>query len=939
MKTWLVPRMVLGAWIKGALRRPVRGLVVVVTLVVMTIGTVGALVAGDTLAQLFVVDAQALWGEVDVEVTSDEGAMFEESVARRIGTEARLESPSWSPRLILRAVVESRGRRDADAVAMGLGPEEQSFAPLRSIQGTSDVLRLDEDEVMVNERLAYRLDIDVGASLAVVVAVPEVLLDQPGSDIPLRLPPRAVEFTATVAGVVGDAGVADLGRTPNVVLRRDMLQQAVDLEGLVTHLHMAAAGDADDLIRTIDPLLRFDDLAAAPVAEDALEIAEDEGGQFRSILLTLAALVVAAVLIAASQMLIALAEDRAREIAILRTLGTPGRAIVWLVTAESVVYALVALALGLLLALPVAEFLATRLSDHFAELAAGRGREQVALTPVVNPGTMIAGGLVVAMGAAFAGRVAGRRLAAVDLDELLRGPLVQLPERPLSTRRPVVVALVGSMLLGAGLVGGDASDALRYMGLTLLLAAWWLHLRRSTDDRTRLDRRAAVGGLAWATLGAGTLADFSQGYETGFAMLVVSGTITVTSITVLLLGRFRAVVAWIRAYAPRGRSQVSLRIAGAYADAARGRSGRVVATFGIVLFVAAALEVLGSATAVDVDRQSGGFDVMAHTVVGMEGLNVGDIEGWGGGAVVPATPVPEDSFGVTAADADDQDIVRLRYPVRMIAITPQLVAAQRFRLAEALPEYASAAEALEAVARDGNKAIVDRYARPPGAAIGDDVVLDLGLTPRRYELVGVLDTFLLGAVLVSSDEYIDLVASSGSTLLLGRAADATTPEHLATAVDEWGRGVGVNTRTMEEVAADVVSVNRTFTDTFALMLLLGLVVALVAVAAMLVRSARERRPYLAVLRAMGLRRGTVAAALAAEPATVALIGGVAGLTGGLVVLRLLFAFGFSDLAFVIDWTRALVLLGGLALSLAALCWAAAWPGVPRDAGSSLREVA
>ncbi|HWL66321.1 MAG TPA: ABC transporter permease [Actinomycetota bacterium] len=934
-----VTARVLGAWIKGAVRRPVRALVVILTLLLMTVGMSGALVAGDMLDRLFVADAQAQWGEVDVEVTSGESGIFEESVARRIGTVAGTESSAWAPRLMLRSAVASGSSREPDASVWGLGAEEQSFAPLSAVQGTGDVLQLGPDKVMINERLSERLDVGVGAPLTMVLGVPEVWLDQPGTDTPLRLPAEAVVFTATISGVVADSGVADLGRTPNVLLRRDVLQNVIDFKGYVTHLHLAAEGDADDLIRTIGPQLRLDDLVAAPVAEDALEIADDEGGQFRSILLTLAVLVVAAATVAATQMLIGLAEDRSREIAVLRALGVPGRAIVRLVTAESLVYAVIAVAIGLILALPVAEFFAARLSDHFASLSAGRGREQVALRPVVDAGTLIAGVIVVAVAAALAGRSAGRRLAAVDVDELLRGPLVRLPQPPLTARRPIVVAMLGSLLLGAGLLGGDASDALRYIGLTLMLTAWWLHRRRLTNDRTRLDRRVAVLALVWATLGAGALADFSQGYETGFAILVVAGIVTTVAVTVLLLGRFRAVVGWIRAYAPRGHWQASLRTAGAYADAASGKSGRLVATFGIVLFVAVSLEVLGSATAIDVDRQSGGFDVVAESTVGMETLDVGEIEGLGAGAAVPSSTVPEDRFGTASPDDEDEDIVRLRYPVRMIAVTPAFVTTQQFRLADGAPRYESAAAALDAVMADRNKAVVDRYSRPPGAAIGDDVVIDLGLGPRRYELVGVLDTFLVGGVLVAPEEYIDLTASTGSTLLFGAAADDTTPKALAENVSVWGRGVGVNARTMEDVAADVVSANRTFTDTFALMLLLALIVTLVAVAAVLVRSARERRPYLGVLRAIGLQRGTVAAALAAEPITVALVGGVAGLLGGLVVLRLLFAVGFSDLAFVVDWARVLVVLGGLAVVLVILCTLSAWPLVPRDPSEALRELA
>ena len=63
------------------------------------------------------------------------------------------------------------------------------------------------------------------------------------------------------------------------------------------------------------------------------------------------------------------------------------------------------------------------------------------------------------------------------------------------------------------------------------------------------------------------------------------------------------------------------------------------------------------------------------------------------------------------------------------------------------------------------------------------------------------------------------------------------------------------------------------------------------------------------------------------------------LAGGLVALRLLFAVGFSDLAFVIDWTRLVLILTGLNVLLIVVCVAAAWPHVPRDPSGALQETA
>ena len=209
----------------------------------------------------------------------------------------------------------------------------------------------------------------------------------------------------------------------------------------------------------------------------------------------------------------------------------------------------------------------------------------------------------------------------------------------------------------------------------------------------------------------------------------------------------------------------------------------------------------------------------------------------------------------------------MRYPVRLIGITDDLPGAQSFALAEALPRVRLCrGGALRRRRCDGDKAVVDRYSRPPGSELGDDVVLDLGGGPREYEMIAVLDTFLLGGVFIAESEFLDLAVVTWTRPISWPAARRACPQRSSRL--PWtrrGRDVGLEARTVDEVAHDVIATNRTFTDTFALILLLGLGVALVAVVALLLRSARERRPYLAVLRAMGFRRSTVAITVAAEP--------------------------------------------------------------------------
>lgn len=919
-------------WLRGAVRRPQRALVVVLTLVIMTVGTTGALVAADSLERLFVADAHAEWGEVDVEVRSVEDGIIELPLARELGRQATATARAAAPRLVLPAVVEGPdGGSDPDAMVLGLGAEEGRFAPLTAVDGTADVLSLEPGQALVNARLAERLDLDAGDQVAVHVAVPRTVVRGPTGGIEQLRRATEVEVEVVVAGVVADEAAADLHRTPNVLLRRDVLQRLLDLGPYVNVVHLAAAGDAPEdtetLVREIESAVLAFDLESETVLLDQLAIAEDEGGQFQAILFTLAALVLVAAGIAVTQMLTALAEDRSGEVGVLRLLGVHPDRIAWIVALEGGVYALVGSIAGAVAAVPLARWLSAALADHFAALAAGRGREQVPLPRDVDPGLLVAGGVVVLVVALVAGQRAGRRLSVTPVDTLLRGPLERLPVTAPDPRRPRILAAAGWLLLGLGLTGGPASDAMRYLGVTLLGLAWWTRSRRrgaphGAHGTHRIDDRFALLGLAWSTLGALVFADFSQGFETGFGILVVAGLVGVGAAVGLLAGRFRGLIWHARTVAPRGAWQVALRTAGAWAEEARGRTGRLLAVFGMVTFVAAALHVLGSAMQVPAAEQAGGFDVIGTSVAGLDPLGVEEVAG-GDAVTLPSVLVPEDAYG-TQSD-EDGPIARVRYPVRLAAADQDLAATQAFGLASALPAYPTAQEALTAVVRDRAKVVVDRYALPPGAGVGDDVVLDLGSTERRFQVIAVLDTFLLDTAFVNLEEFQGLVPSVGANFVLARDA-ARTPADLVVSLESAYREQGLDVDTVEELARDVVDVNRTFTDVFALIVLVGLAVAVVTVAASQARAARERAAALWVLRTLGVPRWAAAAALVAEPLAVAATGALVGLGVGLAVLRMLFAAGFSQLAFVVDvgWLLAAVgvVLAALALVMVIIALAA-----------------
>lgn len=886
-------------WVLGALRRPLRAVVIVITLAIMSIAAVGSLVAGDSLSRLFTQDAKAEWGSVDVEGHAFRTSVFDDSLARYLISRAGPLATAGAPRLLLPAAL-SRGGDTVHGLALGLGSEEQGFPALQAISGSAKVESLRSDEVVVNARLARRLHLAVGDQLDLVVAVPEWNESRTNLSTPLRHEATAARLRLTVAGVVRDSSTADLHRMPNALLTRSVLQRATGLDdGKSTVLDLRAAKPGKDaakaLIDHLDPVARRAGVALQPVKEDSLATASGEGGLFRSLLLVLALLVLLAAVGGTVDLMLSLVRERGAELAQLRAAGASRASLQRAVVTETAVYGGVGGLLGAALAVPFGHALATALADHLSSLDAGRGREQVHLQATVRPLTVVLGVAVVVGTACLAGRAAARRALTAEPDQLLRGDVVSAQQR--GPARPIALLALGSAALGAG--GG----ALLYLGLTLLLASLWLWQRRRSD----IDRRAAVLGLGWSVGGAALLGDFSQGVQAGFGVLAVAGEVAVVCATVLALPQLRRVMGLVRLYAGRGQTQLALLAAGAQAERSRERSGLGIAVVAGAIFGVVALSVLGSAAALPVDRQSGGFTAIGTAVAGVDAAA---LQRAGPTVAVPHADLPERGYRVEDTDGKRMTVP---YPVRLLATEADLVSQQRWGLASSLPAYPTAAQALTAVITDGNKAVVDRFARPEGAEPGDDVVLDLGAGPRRFRLIAVLDTFLLNGVMVSDAAFREQGLGHGNTFVLSRGS--------AAAVQAAGFRTGLAMKPVQQAADDVVAVNRSFTDVFALMVALALVVVVASMAAGVVRAARERRGELAVLRALGLDRRRVAVLLGAEPLLVTLVGLVIGAGVGITVLWVLFSTGFSDLPFVLDAPQLGLLLGataGVALVAVAL---------------------
>jgi putative ABC transport system permease protein len=915
-------------------------LLICLGLVATALATSSALVAADSLATLFEADAEAQWGTTDILVFSPGEAVMDESMARFVGVEGGDLSDGWAERLILDGVADFEGKQEPATQVLGLSADEQDLTSPLTGAGHLDPLTLEADEVIVNERLTERLGLAIGDELGLVISSPE-WVEELGGERELTHDPATYEWRPVVAGIAEDRSAADFARTPNVITRMDSLQRVAEMPGKASALYVSSPEPgrdaAEDVIEEFEEINRGVGLVAIPVKEDALDIARDEGGLFRGILITLALLVVAASAAVTMNLIVLLGEERSREIAVLSALGARRDAIRRLFVWEASVYAAIAAVVGTLAALPFADALAGLIADHFADINAGRGQEQVSLVLDARPLTITAGIAIVLAIALLTARAASRRIANLDVEATLRGSPPALPPAPNSPRRVARTTTAGLLVLGMGITAPDAADLLRFTGLSLLLAAWWLRLRQRTEtgpQRDRLDTRAAVIGLIWCIVAPALLGDFGKGLQSSFGLIALAGVGAVVCATVLAGERMRQIMRVARIYVPGYRAQAPLRTAGAFAEAGRARTGTAIGCIAIVLFMVAALNVLGNATDVSVARQSGGYDMIGTSPVAVDEASLQGVRGVDHVTTMSHTVMGESWYRTRD---DDGNVGSVPYPVRAVELAPDFISEQSFALVDALPEYDDVREMLDA-ALSGDGVVVDRYSRPEGADPGDDVVIDDGRGPRTFELLGVVDTFVLNSVMFGPTQYGELFRSQGPTFVLGVAGTGTTADDAADELSMAGSRSGLDAVSMDEAAADVTEINRTFTDVFAVLLEVGLAVALIGLGVFVARSMRERRASLAVLRAVGFRRRQVALTLLAEPLLETIVGAAIGLGVGLSVLWLLFRTGFNDLAFVVGWSRLGLTIAAVLLLVTLVCYGPASIGARRDPAEALHDL-
>ncbi|WP_052668502.1 FtsX-like permease family protein [Nitriliruptor alkaliphilus] len=875
-------------------------------------------VVGDVIEASFRDEARTRYGPIDLTVTSTGEAGLDQLTEAVVGA-AVADVDGVLPVTVASATLESPTHGTAAPqvrlVEVDLGAAA-TFGGDTEITGVADIGPLRSGQVVINERTADRLGVATGD--------------------PLRLHAHGATVAVTVADVVPEIGLAGYGgaivapgtlsdltgaATAAVPPRPQLL---VSLVGGIFDTRDRSDAAVTDLRAAVADLPGVEvDAPKAAVLDDA----EREGAAFTELFSIIGSFSVLAGILLLVNLFVMLAEERKTELGMLRALGFTRRRLTRTFAIEGAIYAVVAAVTGAVAGIGIGWVVAV-----LAGTALGTVDQTSGYPLVVDPVSVATGGSIGLIISLVTIRATSHRIARLNVIRAIR----DLPEPPLQRPRgrTVVLAatgiLVGTSLGTAGFLAEDAIALLLGVPVAVFSAAPLL--RRVLPDRVA---RVAGAGivLTWALLAAPLFPDIMT-VDGNPALFVLQGVVLTAGAVSLAASLDRVWAALVDRFGGGGRG-LAPRLGLAYPLARRLRTSLLLSMFSLVIFT---VTILASVTATFERNTEGTVAEVAagyHVVLDTDPANPADAVALTDHADVLA--IAGLVRGVADFEAAHLDGAR---SWTVTGFDADLLARGTPLLAARDDAYVSDRATFEAVLSDPTLTIVpDGFLAGVGAIevrVGDAVAVRDPVDGQPHELtvvgLGSMDWVGNGA-LVSRELTASLLgpdrAASRSYLALAESADAAD---VAAGLDAALLAHGAEAHTFTAVVAGAVGQQTGLLRMLQGFLGLGLLVGTAGLGVVMVRAVRERRQDIGVLRALGLRAGTVRAALLSEAGLIAGQGAVIGAVLGLLTTRNLLSEIGGDLTFTVPWGALLVIVGlPLVASLAATAWPASRAAALRPA--------
>jgi putative ABC transport system permease protein len=885
---WRRPLLARFAWRESTRRRGQFALFVV-GLMVASASITASLVSSDSGIQTLDSILSQRLGAVDITVTAAGGATFPTDVAERLASD-----PSLSPYV--------------DGVQAGV-EIPASVADLDQRLGKPSVLLVGFDPASQRRFGAYVLT-DGRRTFGDELAPGDVLLSRglataidakAGDHLRIGVGSGSGREMLRVFGIAAANGPGAYGSYMAAFMPLTTVQLITHDPGINVVRIAARGGSTTDTeaARRAAVALRADVSripSATPlvVNEVRLDAARQEEGATAFVLganLLFTGLTVLAAIALIVNLILALAEERRSRLAVLRALGLTRAGLVALSVLEGAIYSVAAAAVGVAAGVPAGLYLAGQFWNAGLVDPTDQAYFGVSLQLAVRPGTLavaFAAGALITLGtvAGAAYRTSRMAIAAAIRD---------LPEPALPARRRwprilllVVLAAVGSALL----VPSDPRT--RLIGGVAMIATVAALARGRLPDRGR----ATLAGLllaAWAGIMAASIHGTSDLYEL-FVVLFLGVVITAVGLSIATAANLRLIDAAIgMAGSGSGLLQATLRPPMAYLSRRPIRTGLATSAFALVLVMVTIIAVAAANTSPDYARDSAGFDIQVVSS-GPDPIRLPtDLEQQVTAEMAIPMRMYQGPFSAPSFGGQGSSI-----PVTFYVLPDMPANAAPVYLSAMQKRFGSAADVWLALRSDPHLAVV---MGSTGVVPGDEMSLQGVDGPLQLRAAADEGSTVLQGLIVSPAALAQInTRPAGSTLLL-KARPGSDPRALARQIERALFDEGVQASSIRDILDQDYASGVAYATEYDVLLHLGLLIGVLALAMIGIRAAIERRRAIGILRALGYQPRRLLAGLVAEAALTATIGVVTGIGAGLLIAYFLITGTEPGSAFGVNMPR------------------------------------
>jgi ABC-type lipoprotein release transport system permease subunit len=902
---------------RESVRRRGQFALLVVGLLAGSAAITASLVAADTGLQSQASALQLRLGAVDLTVTGSGGSSFPADVAQRLsadqsltryvdGVQAGLEMPASV------GDVDRRLGRSA-VLVVGFDPaQEPRFGAFTLTDGRHSYGDdLATGDVIISRDLASDLEAQAGDRL-------QVSSGSSVTSVALRVYGIA---TSSGPGAYGSAVAMYMPLATARLLRGDS-----DINVIRIAARGGSANDLEPGHRATAPLRTAlaqipggDSLLVNELRVDTAQQLEGTATWLLGTTLGFAGLVALAAIALVVNLVLALAEERRPLLAVLRAMGLTRAGLIAMAALEGAIYSLAAATAGVAVGVIAGLYMGGVMYDanHNDPLEQAGALQGAHLELTVRLGTLavaFAVGALITLGTFTA---AAYRTSKVAIASAVRD--LPEPASPLPNRWPLTALLLGLAALGgAGLVTSDLR--LRLIGGVTLIVALTALVRGRVPDRLR----ATLAGLLVTAWAAVAVAEDRSSSDIAFMeVFFIAVAITAIGLSLVMAANLKLLESSLGLLGNRfGSVQATLRPPLAYLSRRPMRTGLATGAFGMVLVVVTVVAIFVGGQDREYARDSGGFDLRV-VASGPEPIQLPpEVEPHVLSRVVLPMrlyhgPFQAPAFADTGAAAN----------VMFYVLPESSESAPPAYLVNKEKRFATDAATWQAVRSEVGLVVL--YGGT-GAQPGSEATVQGVKGLLHLRVAGSQPGSIVPGIIASQQTLAEIQTQpAGSTVLL-KTGPGADPRSLARQIERSLFSQGVQATSTREILDQDYASGVQYGTEYDVLLHMGLVVGVLALAMLGIRTAVERRRAIGILRSLGYQPPRVVAGLVVEAMLTATVGVATGVGAGVLIGYFMIVADISPgtvfavdlgrlgLALVIVYATTLLVTGPVASRLARL---------------------